>query len=149
MALWGGRFAGPTDEDLRALNDSIHFDRRMYREDIAGSQTWARALVGAGILTGAEAEQIVQGLDQVLAEFEADGFELKPGDEDIHTAVGTAADGDRRAPGRQAAHRTQPQRPGGHRLPTVVHGRLPGDRSGSCGSYRLRSSSGPPIIWTP
>ncbi len=87
MALWGGRFAGPTDEDLRALNDSIHFDRRMYREDIAGSQTWARALVGAGILTAAEAERIVQGLEQVLAEFEADGFELKPGDEDIHTAV--------------------------------------------------------------
>ena len=31
------------DEYLRALNDSIHFDRRMYREDIAGSQAWARA----------------------------------------------------------------------------------------------------------
>ena len=87
MALWGGRFAEPTDEDLRTLNDSIHFDRRMYREDIAGSQTWARALVGAGILTEAEAEQIVQGLEQVLAEFEADHFELRPGDEDIHTAV--------------------------------------------------------------
>ncbi len=87
MALWGGRFSGPTDEDLRALNDSIHFDRRMYREDIAGSQAWARALVGAGILDAEEAERIVQGLAQVMHEFEADVFTLQPGDEDIHTAV--------------------------------------------------------------
>ena len=87
MALWGGRFAEPTDEDLRALNDSIHFDRRMYREDVAGSVAWVRALVGAGILEAAEAERIVQGLQQVLGEFESDSFELMPGDEDIHTAV--------------------------------------------------------------
>ena len=87
MALWGGRFSGPTDEDLRALNDSIHFDRRMYREDIAGSQAWARALVGAGILDAEEAERIMQGLAQVMHEFEADVFTLQPGDEDIHTAV--------------------------------------------------------------
>ena len=66
MALWGGRFSGPTDEDLRALNDSIHFDRRMYREDIAGSQAWARALVGAGILDEEEADRLVQGLSQVM-----------------------------------------------------------------------------------
>ena len=87
MALWGGRFAEPTDEDLRALNDSIDFDRRMYREDVAGSQAWARALVGAGILSQDEADSIVAGLQQVLEEFDQDVFELRPGDEDIHTAV--------------------------------------------------------------
>lgn len=87
MALWGGRFSGPTDEDLRTLNDSIHYDRRMYREDIAGSQAWARALVGAGILNAEESAQIVQGLTQVLREFEEEIFVLQPGDEDIHTAV--------------------------------------------------------------
>ncbi len=87
MALWGGRFAEPTDDDLRTLNDSIHFDRRMYREDIIGSQAWARALVGAGILTRQESEQLVTGLQQVLEEFEQGNFETGPGDEDIHTAV--------------------------------------------------------------
>ncbi len=87
MALWGGRFAEPTDDDLRTLNDSIHFDRRMYREDIVGSQAWARALVGAGILSREESDRLVTGLQQVLQEFEQDVFETGPGDEDIHTAV--------------------------------------------------------------
>ena len=87
MALWGGRFAEPTAEDLRTLNDSIHFDRRMYREDIAGSQAWARALVGAEILSRDESNRIVTGLQQVLEEFDQATFELMPGDEDIHTAV--------------------------------------------------------------
>ena len=87
MMLWGGRFSEPTDDDLRALNDSIGFDRRMYRQDIRGSIAYARALVGAGVLTAEEADQIAAGLEQVLAEFEAGTFALQPGDEDIHTAV--------------------------------------------------------------
>lgn len=87
MRLWGGRFSEPTDDDMRALQDSIGFDRRMYRQDIRGSIAYAQAAVGAGVLTPAEAETLVAGLGQVLAEFEAGTFALKPGDEDIHTAV--------------------------------------------------------------
>lgn len=87
MSLWGGRFSEPSDDDLKALNDSISFDRRMYRQDIRGSMAYARAAVGAGVLTPDEAETLAAGLEQVLAEFESGTFELKPGDEDIHTAV--------------------------------------------------------------
>lgn len=87
MALWGGRFSEPTDDDLKALNDSIGFDKRMYKQDIAGSVAYARAIAEAGILTEAEAETIIGGLQQVLAEFDAGTFELRPDDEDIHTAV--------------------------------------------------------------
>ncbi|NWG15787.1 MAG: argininosuccinate lyase [Chloroflexi bacterium] len=87
MSLWGGRFSEPTDEQLRALNDSIGFDRRMYRQDITGSIAYARAIAQAGIISGAEAEVITGGLRQVMAEFDAGIFEIKPGDEDIHTAV--------------------------------------------------------------
>lgn len=87
MALWGGRFSEPTDADLKALNDSIGFDKRMYKQDIAGSMAYARAIAKVGVLTDAEAETIIGGLQQVLAEFEAGTFELKPEDEDIHTAV--------------------------------------------------------------
>lgn len=88
MTLWGGgRFTEPTDDDLRRLNDSIGFDRRMYRQDIAGSIAWARALAGAGVITSAEADAIVRGLEQVRAEFDAGTFTLGAGDEDIHTAV--------------------------------------------------------------
>ncbi len=87
MALWGGRFTEPTDDDLKALNDSIGFDKRMYRQDIAGSVAYARALVGAGVLTAIEAETIIDGLFTVRDEFEHGSFVLMPDDEDIHTAV--------------------------------------------------------------
>ena len=87
MALWGGVFREPTDEDLRALNDSIDFDRRMYAQDIHGSIAYARALADAGVITDDEAAQIVSGLEAVRLEFETGGFVIQPGDEDIHTAV--------------------------------------------------------------
>ncbi len=87
MGLWGGRFSEPADETLRALNDSIGFDQRMYAQDIAGSVAYARAIAAAGVITEAEAETIITGLDQVKSEFEGGTFALKPGDEDIHTAV--------------------------------------------------------------
>ena len=87
MSLWGGRFSDQPDDALRALNDSIGFDQRMYREDIAGSIAYARAIAEAGVITGDEAHRIVDGLQAVLAEFEAGIFAYLPGDEDIHTAV--------------------------------------------------------------
>ena len=85
--LWGGRFESDMDARMERLNNSIGFDRRMYDADIRGSQAYARALVGAGILAQEEAERIVAGLNQVLAEFDAGTFEVAPSDEDIHTAV--------------------------------------------------------------
>jgi argininosuccinate lyase len=87
MTLWGGRFSEPSDEHLRALNDSLPFDRRLCAEDIAGSIAYARAIAAAGVLTPDEAEQIVAGLEQVKAEFDTGTFTFAPGDEDIHTAV--------------------------------------------------------------
>jgi len=87
MALWGGRFSEPTDDHLKALNDSIGFDKRLYKEDITGSIAYAHAIANAGIISPEECLAIVDGLKNVLAEFEAGTFDLKPGDEDIHTAV--------------------------------------------------------------
>jgi argininosuccinate lyase len=87
MTLWGGRFSEPTDDDLRALNDSIGFDRRMFRQDIAGSIAYAQAIARAGIITAAEADVLVNGLRSVLAEFASGTFVFQPADEDIHTAV--------------------------------------------------------------
>lgn len=85
--LWGGRFSGQANEDLRVLNDSLDFDRRMYAQDIAGSVAYARAIAAAGVITADEADQIIQGLNQVKAEMESGVFVFAPGDEDIHTAV--------------------------------------------------------------
>jgi argininosuccinate lyase len=87
MTLWGGRFDEPSDADLRALNDSLSFDRRLYAQDIAGSIAYARALARAGVISDDEAGQIVGGLEAVRAEFDSGTFAIHPADEEIHTAV--------------------------------------------------------------
>jgi argininosuccinate lyase len=84
--LWGGRFTGATDPLMEQFQDSIGFDKRLWRADIQASQAYARALARIRILTEAEAQQIVSGLDEVAAEWAAGTFVLKAGDEDIHTA---------------------------------------------------------------
>ena len=85
--LWGGRFAKPTAELVRQLNDSWPFDQRLYHEDIDGSQAWAAAHIATGVLTAAEAQQIRAGLEQVREEITTGTFVLADGDEDVHTAV--------------------------------------------------------------
>jgi argininosuccinate lyase len=85
--LWGGRFETPADQLAHRLNRSIDVDRRLWREDIAGSIAWTQALERAGVLTTDEVHLLLDGLAQVRAEWEAGTFEIAPGDEDIHTAV--------------------------------------------------------------
>ena len=85
--LWGGRFSGSMDAIMAVLNNSMPFDVRLWREDITGSIAYAHAIAKAGIITPAEASQIETGLQAVLAEFTNGTFDVKPDDEDIHTAV--------------------------------------------------------------
>lgn len=84
--LWGGRFSGETDPLMERFNASIGFDQLMWREDIQGSQAYARALARAGIITTEEAQQLVDGLEQVAAEWRNEAFVIQANDEDIHTA---------------------------------------------------------------
>lgn len=85
--LWGGRFTGRTDALVHRFNASIGFDARLYDEDITGSVVWAEALADAGLLTTAERDALVDGLEQVRREFSAEQFAILPDDEDIHSAV--------------------------------------------------------------
>lgn len=85
--LWGGRFSGATDALMRQFNDSIYFDLRLWEADLDGSVAYAKALARAGVLTAEEAGVILDGLNQIRAEFARNQFELKASDEDIHTAV--------------------------------------------------------------
>src|SRR6185295_6787460 len=62
MALWGGRFEGKADPLFRALNDSLRFDWRLVKHDIAGSIAWAWQLVGAGVLAMSDAEKLAAAL---------------------------------------------------------------------------------------
>ncbi|CAO3608170.1 unnamed protein product [Cunninghamella blakesleeana] len=84
--LWGGRFTGAVDPLMDAFNASIHFDCRMYEADCIGSIAYAKALAKNNIITEQERDQLVEGLQSVMKEWENKTFELKPGDEDIHTA---------------------------------------------------------------
>ncbi|KAF8470193.1 L-Aspartase-like protein [Kalaharituber pfeilii] len=85
--LWGGRFTGKTDPLMTTYNESIHYDKRMYKADILGSKAYAKALCRVGILTESELDRMLSGLDMVAIEWEAEAFEIVPGvDEDIHTA---------------------------------------------------------------
>ena len=85
--LWHGRFEGDAAEALRELNDSFRFDRRMFREDIAGSRAHASMLAAVGLITEDERDAVVAALDEVEAEMAEGRFVAAPGDEDVHTAV--------------------------------------------------------------
>ena len=85
--LWHGRFAGGPSEALQALNDSLPFDQRMFREDIAGSRAHVRMLCDVGLFTEAERDGVLAALDTVEQEIESGSFDFQVNDEDIHTAV--------------------------------------------------------------
>mmetsp|Transcript_34485 Transcript_34485/g.67846 ORF Transcript_34485/g.67846 Transcript_34485/m.67846 type:complete len:485 (-) Transcript_34485:169-1623(-) len=82
----GGRFSGGTDPVMEKFNESLSFDKRMWSQDIRGSVAYAKAICKVGILTEEECDAIVAGLGTVASEWASDSFEIKPGDEDIHTA---------------------------------------------------------------
>ena len=85
--LWHGRFASGPSEALQALNDSLPFDQRMFREDIAGSRAHVRMLCDVGLFTEAERDGVLAALDTVEHEIESGSFDFQVNDEDIHTAV--------------------------------------------------------------
>ena len=85
--LWGGRFSKNTNELVDAFNASIEFDKRLYHEDIRGSIAHATMLGRAGIIPVADAEEIVTGLKQILADIEAGNFSFEVSLEDIHMNI--------------------------------------------------------------
>ena len=85
--LWGGRFTKETNEAVKAFNDSIGFDRRLYREDITGSMVHARMLGRQGILSVEDCEAIDRGLSEILEEIEDGRLAITGEYEDIHSFV--------------------------------------------------------------
>ncbi|MDO3377453.1 argininosuccinate lyase [Geoalkalibacter halelectricus] len=85
--LWGGRFSQPTDKFVEEFTASIAFDQRMYRYDIQGSIAHARMLAKQSIISAADAEQIISGLEGILADIEAENFDFKVSLEDIHMNI--------------------------------------------------------------
>ncbi len=85
--MWGGRFGGGPSAVMQEINASIDFDKRLYREDIAGSKAHARMLAAQGILTAEDCSAIEGGLDQIAAEIEAGEMVFDPALEDIHMHI--------------------------------------------------------------
>jgi argininosuccinate lyase len=84
---WGGRFSGRSSELMQRINASISFDKRLWREDIAGSKAHAAMLRDQGILTVEDGAAILDGLERIAEEFERDGVPEKIELEDIHMTV--------------------------------------------------------------
>mmetsp|Transcript_39464 Transcript_39464/g.57975 ORF Transcript_39464/g.57975 Transcript_39464/m.57975 type:complete len:470 (+) Transcript_39464:144-1553(+) len=82
----GGRFKGGTDPIMEKFNESISFDQRMWAEDIRGSIAYAKGIAKIGIISESERDSLVEGLEKVGTEWSEGKFEIKAGDEDIHTA---------------------------------------------------------------
>jgi len=87
LSLWGGRFVGGPADALTALSVSTHFDWRLARHDLAGSQAHARALHAAGLLDDAELEAMQGGLVGLAKDVASGAFTPGADDEDVHTAL--------------------------------------------------------------
>ena len=85
--LWGGRFSQPTDKFVEEFTASIQFDQRLYRYDIQGSIAHCQMLARQGIIAVEEADVIIAGLRQILAEIERGAFEFSIAREDIHMNI--------------------------------------------------------------
>ena len=85
--LWGGRFAKTTDEMINEFQASIQFDRRMYREDIAGSIAHAAMLAKIGMISETDRAAIETGLRDILGQIDRGAFAFSVALEDIHMNI--------------------------------------------------------------
>lgn len=86
MKLWGGRFTKKTNDLVFNFNESLSFDRKLYKQDIRGSITHARMLGKQDIISIKEAEDIVKGLESILSNLDSGALEFDKS-EDIHSFV--------------------------------------------------------------
>ncbi len=85
--LWGGRFTKETDQLVYNFNASILFDKKLYAQDIRGSIAHVMMLAKQEILTEAEKQQIIEGLEGILDDVEKGKLEITDKYEDIHSFV--------------------------------------------------------------
>jgi argininosuccinate lyase len=87
--LWGGRFGGGPADVMREINASIGTDKRLWRQDLAGSRAHAAMLGAQGIVAADDVAKILAGLDTIEAEYAANGVPEDLALEDIHMTVET------------------------------------------------------------
>ena len=85
--MWAGVTAGVTDSIADDFNSSIHFDCKMYKEDITGSMAHAAMLAAKGIISQADADLLIDGLQGILDDLNTGKLEFDLSCEDIHMFV--------------------------------------------------------------
>ena len=85
--MWAGVTDGATEQIADDFNSSIHFDSRMYRQDITGSMAHAAMLAGKGIISQSDADQLIEGLSGILSDLDSGELEFDMSCEDIHMFV--------------------------------------------------------------
>ena len=86
-ALWGGRFAGGPADAMFALSVSTHFDWVLAPYDVLASKAHAKVLHAAGLLSDADLDTMLAGLDQLGRDVASGDFTPLPPDEDVHGAM--------------------------------------------------------------
>ena len=85
--MWAGRFEKALDKQADDFNSSIHFDCRMFKQDITGSMVHAMMLSRKGIISNDEYEEILNGLSGILEDIEQGKLSIDMNAEDIHMFV--------------------------------------------------------------
>lgn len=85
--LWGGRFSESAEQMFETFSASVHFDQRLYRQDIQGSKAHLAGLEKAGVISAQEAQTLTQGLEQIQKAIEDGSFEWQSALEDVHTNI--------------------------------------------------------------
>ena len=85
--MWAGRTDGSTDKIADDFNSSIHFDSRMYRQDIKGSMAHAAMLGAQGIISLDDSQKLIDGLDGILTDLDEGKLSIDFDAEDIHMFV--------------------------------------------------------------
>ena len=87
---WAGRFQEKTSKIVESFTESISFDHRLWRYDIEGSIAHAKMLGKQGIITRADSEKIIKGLEEIARDIETGRFRFREELEDIHMNIESA-----------------------------------------------------------
>ena len=85
--MWAGRTDGQVDKIADDFNSSIRFDQRMYRQDITGSMAHAAMLAAKNIISQADADTLIDGLEDILTDLDSGKLKIDMACEDIHMFV--------------------------------------------------------------
>ena len=85
--MWAGRFAKELNKEADDFNSSIHFDCKMYKQDITGSMKHATMLAMQKIITNDDCDKILAGLHSILDDLDSGALKFDMDAEDIHMFV--------------------------------------------------------------